>query len=96
VIYFEWDEAKAARNLRVHGISFITATAVFEDPYCITEEDSVVDGELRLRTTGLVNGTTMVIVIHLQEVNHLDTFVRIISARKATPLETTLYDQNYP
>jgi uncharacterized DUF497 family protein len=29
---FEWDPAKAKRNLRLHGVSFETAIEVFPDP----------------------------------------------------------------
>ena len=51
-MYFEWDPEKAHKNLRDHGVSFEDASTVFIDPYRITEEDSVVDGELRWRTIG--------------------------------------------
>ncbi len=30
---YEWDEAKAASNLAKHGVSFLDATEVFEDPH---------------------------------------------------------------
>jgi uncharacterized DUF497 family protein len=30
---FEWDDNKAASNLRKHGISFQTAARVFTDPF---------------------------------------------------------------
>ncbi len=36
---FEWDEEKAKTNLQKHKISFLAATAVFDDPNRI-EEDS--------------------------------------------------------
>ena len=42
---FEWDENKAERNLRIHGVDFDEASVVFEDPYRTTEEDSVVENE---------------------------------------------------
>jgi uncharacterized DUF497 family protein len=32
---FEWDSAKAERNLREHGVSFRAASTVFEDPYAV-------------------------------------------------------------
>ena len=30
-LQFEWDEAKAAGNLLKHGVSFLTAAAIFEN-----------------------------------------------------------------
>jgi uncharacterized DUF497 family protein len=32
---FEWDAAKAAANLRRHGVSFVEATEVFDDPHAL-------------------------------------------------------------
>jgi uncharacterized DUF497 family protein len=36
---FEWDSAKAARNLRKHGVSFEEAVSVFYDPLAATGHD---------------------------------------------------------
>jgi hypothetical protein len=36
---FEWDEAKAAKNARKHGISFELASSVFQDPHLVTTAD---------------------------------------------------------
>jgi uncharacterized DUF497 family protein len=36
---FEWDDAKAKRNFRDHGITFELAKAAFSDPDCIDEDD---------------------------------------------------------
>ena len=48
---FEWDEAKAATNLRKHGVSFEEAASVFSDAlaYTFTDPDHSV-GERRLLT----------------------------------------------
>jgi uncharacterized DUF497 family protein len=94
MIYFEWDPDKDARNLRDRGLGFAAVRPAFSDPYRITEEDSVVDGEQRWRTIGTARGITIVLVIHLEESFDGDTFVRIISARKATPGERNDYEQN--
>jgi uncharacterized DUF497 family protein len=32
-IRFEWNEAKAAANLKKHGVSFETAVRAFDDPF---------------------------------------------------------------
>jgi len=38
-LQFEWDPAKAAINLKAHGISFDEATTVFRDSLSITIAD---------------------------------------------------------
>lgn len=94
MIYFEWDPPKDAKNLRERGFGFAAVRPVFSDPYRITEEDSVVDGEQRWRTIGTSQGIIIVVVIHLEETFRGNTFVRIISARKATSTERSDYEQN--
>ena len=36
---FEWHDAKAAINLRVHGVSFELASTVFNDPLAVERTD---------------------------------------------------------
>lgn len=36
---FDWDAAKAARNLAKHGVDFRQASAVFTDPLALTVFD---------------------------------------------------------
>jgi uncharacterized DUF497 family protein len=36
---FDWDESKAATNLRKHGVSFDLACTVFRDPRILTVAD---------------------------------------------------------
>src|ERR1700761_4817481 len=94
MIHFEWDPVKAATNLREHGVDFEDAVYVFDDPFRMSEEDSVLDGELRWRTIGTALGITILLVVHLEEGFGDDIFVRMISARKATPGERSDYEQN--
>lgn len=93
---FDWDEKKNEINLRKHGISFPTATLAFRDPYRLTEEDSVVDGELRWKTVGVALGIVVILVVHLEEDFGEDIYVRLISARKAEAYERIEYDANHP
>jgi uncharacterized DUF497 family protein len=93
-VYFDWDEQKLRKNLRDHGIHFEDASLVFEDPYRLTQEDLVDDGEQRWRTIGIAFGLTVLIAIHVDEDLDEDIIVRIISARRATPGESYDYDQN--
>jgi uncharacterized DUF497 family protein len=94
MIYFEWDDWKAAENLREHGIDFSDARAVFYDPYRITQEDSVVDGEQRWRTIGTALGITVLLVVHLEEDFQGDMYVRMISVRSAVSWERSEYEQD--
>ena len=36
---FEWDQRKAVRNLRKHGVSFDEAVTVFADPFELMVDD---------------------------------------------------------
>jgi hypothetical protein len=39
VILFEWDDRKAARNIRDHGVSFDEAETVFDDEHALLIDD---------------------------------------------------------
>jgi len=95
MICFEWDDEKAARNLRIHGIDFRDASLVFDDPFRITDSDSVVEVEERWRTTGVATGIVVLLAVHLEQDFGGDLFVRIISARRATPNERQEYDNDH-
>jgi uncharacterized DUF497 family protein len=84
---FEWDDAKAAANLRKHKISFRAASRVFDDPFALIEQDLEEDhGEDRFRATGLVAGL-LITVAYTERGDRL----RIISARKANNDEQRAY-----
>jgi uncharacterized DUF497 family protein len=92
-VRFEWDDRKSASNLKKHGVRFETAARVFTDPWFLMEEDQVVDGEMRWRTLGEVDGETLLLVVHLLGVDEDDEeTVRIISAREAAPKERRHYE----
>jgi len=50
MIRFEWDPDKAASNLRKHRVSFELAMRVFSDPFALSEQDRIEDGERRWQT----------------------------------------------
>lgn len=95
MLYFDWDPPKAEENVRKHRISFDAASTALEDPFALEEVDSIVDGELRLRTIGLAAGELLVLVTHTNTYlnEEMDELARIISARKASPGERTTYEQ---
>ena len=90
---FEWDEEKARSNLAKHGVSFRTATEVFDDPDALSAPDRVVDRELRWRTVGRVGPIAILFVAHTYVDSYGDTVVRIISARKAKKHERRAYER---
>lgn len=89
---FEWDERKNESNIRKHGISFKTATFVFDDPDFVMEPEREVDGELRWQTTGMVGEVLLLLVAHTYEDEVGDELVRIISARRADAHERRRYE----
>jgi uncharacterized DUF497 family protein len=92
-VRFEWDDQKNASNLKKHGVRFETAARVFIDPWFVMEEDREVEGEMRWRTIGKVDGEMLLLVIHLlAEDGEGDELVRIISAREAAPKERRRYE----
>lgn len=85
---FEWDEVKAEANLIKHRISFVAATAVFDDPNRIDEDSTKPEyGEVRTKTIGLIEGELIIVVIHTDR----EQKRRIISARRATKNERERY-----
>ncbi len=51
----EWDEGKSRRNTMKHRVSFETARLVFDDPYVLSIQDRVVEGEERWQSVGMVS-----------------------------------------
>jgi len=94
MVWFEWDEAKAKRNERKHGVRFDDAMLVFADPFALVEQDRIEGDELRWQTLGLVGGVALLLVAHTVHGENQDEIIRIISARKATRKERQRYDEN--
>jgi uncharacterized DUF497 family protein len=92
-IRFEWDPAKAAANVRKHGVTFETAARVFDDPLQLTEQDRIENGEWRWQTVGSVGGVPLLLVAHSWRDEEGLEIVRIISARRARPAERKRYEQ---
>ena len=87
---FEWDENKAAANLRKHGVSFAEASTAFADDLSLTGNDpDHSHGEHRLITFGVSSAGRLLVISHMERAGH----IRIISARPATRAERKLYEQ---
>jgi uncharacterized protein len=88
---FVWDEAKNQSNQKKHGISFEEATQAFNDPFRVTYDERIEDGEVRWQTFGMVRGVMLLMVAHTL-VDDWESVVRIISARQATRKERNRYE----
>jgi len=94
-IRFEWDATKSASNLVKHRVSFETAARSFADPFLLTEQNRIENGEHRWQTIGMVDGHLLLLVAHSVGEDDNDTeVIRIISARKAEPKERKRYEQD--
>ena len=91
-VRFEWDENKNRTNIVKHRVGFDEASKVFGDPHVIISEDATVEGEERLHAIGYVE--RVLLVVHTFRDQGLGAIIRIISARKATPAERKLYEEN--
>lgn len=89
-MHFEWDEHKAASNLRKHGVSFDEAGSVFLDPLAVSGPDpdhSI--GESRVVTFGLSSLGRLLAVSH----TYRPGAIRIIGARRVDRSERKLYEE---
>ena len=88
---FEWDENKAATNQSKHGIRFIVAATVFDDPYALiaSDEKHSTVGEKREWIIGMSEEGVLVVVFTKR---FLGRIFRIISARKANKKEKKAYE----
>lgn len=86
---FDWDDVKAAKNLKKHGVSFEEAESVFGDPLArIFEDDLHSFDEKRHAIFGHSDQKRLLLVSYAER---NDDTIRIISARLATPKESRLY-----
>jgi uncharacterized DUF497 family protein len=86
-VEFEWDEAKNAANLAKHGVAFEDAVAIFGGFVTLTPDLRQDYGEPRFIATGLLDGATVLVVVHTPR----GDAIRIISARFANRREREAY-----
>ena len=92
MIKFDWDPAKAASNLRKHGVSFEEAQSVFYDEFAVQFYDEPHSSdEERFLMLGMSSGAHLLLVCHCER--DVGDIIRIISARKATKQESSFYSQ---
>jgi uncharacterized protein len=87
MLVFEWDEAKARRNLAKHGVAFAFAAKAFSDSLAVEGiDDSMTYGEHRFWMIGFAD-TMLLTVVYTEQPGR----IRLISARQATRGEHEQY-----
>jgi uncharacterized DUF497 family protein len=84
----QYDPAKAASNVRAHGVSFADAEGVLLDPLAVTIEDPGAIGERRYVSVGLGSAGDVLVVVYTERNGEY----RLISARRATRKERKSYE----
>ncbi len=89
-IEFTWDNKKNEINKKKHKISFEEAKTVFYDTEALIIDDPEhSEQEDRFIILGLSKKANLLVVCHCYR--EADSFIRIISARKATATEEKYY-----
>lgn len=86
--YFEWDDAKALLNLKQHGVSFVEAVTVFDDPFFATyysEEHYSKRNDMSFSVCRIQNRLLVVVFTERRR-------IQIISARELTARERRNYE----
>ena len=90
-LQFTWDPAKAAGNVRKHGVSFGEASTVFRNPLAkMLPDPTHSDQEQRSLMFGHSKGGRLLMVTFTET----DDRVRIISARDASARERREYEEH--
>ncbi len=88
---FEWNAAKAAANLKKHGVSFAEGATAFGDEHAYIQDDELhSDEEPRQSLLGYSERNRLVVVSFTPRT---DNRIRIISVRKATRTERAWYEE---
>lgn len=89
---FEYDPEKAAANPINHdGVTFEEAKLVLFDPYALTQEDDVAQGEQRFVSLGMGGKGRILLTVWTLRSER----IRIISAWKANQLQRRCYEQQF-
>jgi len=87
MIIFEYDDNKSQSNLVKHGIDFVEAQKLWEDPDFL-EIPTRIQDELRFLVIAKINGKHWSGVITYRNQN-----IRLISVRRSRTQEVNLYER---
>ena len=89
---FDWDVGKNLSNIEKHGIPFKEAATVFRDENAVLlDDDEHSYDEDRFNIIGVSGNLKLLMVCHCYREHDDDSVIRIISARKASDTECSLY-----
>jgi len=89
-IRFQWDPQKAARNATKHGVTFLEAATVFQDPLgFIFDDEEHSDEEHREIIIGHSKRSRLLVVSFTER----DNVIRVISPRRADREEREDYEK---
>lgn len=86
MVTFEFSETKSQANLSKHGIDFIDAQLLWNDPWLL-EIQATTEDEPRYLVIGLINGKHWSAVVTYRGAN-----IRLISVRRSRTEEVALYE----
>lgn len=85
---FEWDKKKSDANLSKHGMSFLEAKALWDDPFSVEFPAKNLD-EPRFLLIGKIKG------IHWSAIyTYRKKAIRIISVRRSRKREIEIYEKS--
>lgn len=88
---FEWDARKRDSNVKKHGLDFVDAVTIFEDPKCAHRIDNRNHYlEIRYQSIGKLRGEDLIVIVVW---TYREQNKRIISARIAHLKERILYNE---
>ena len=95
-VQFDWSVAKAAINLRKHGVSFDLASSVFSDPRILTVPDTEhSESEERWFPVGMASNGALLSIAYLWTESEPSLIkIRLINARRAAAREIRYYREN--
>ena len=85
---YEWDPAKAAANLRKHGVRCADAALSLEDPLGLTVPDPDATGEARYICLGADPAGRILVTVFTSR----GRVTRLISSRRAGRVERRTYE----
>ncbi|WP_394197237.1 BrnT family toxin [Litoreibacter albidus] len=88
---FEWDENKRKHNHAKHGVDFLDAALIFENPILIRKDTRQDYGETRLISLGMVGETVYAVTYTMR-----GETIRIISAWQGGRKEYEQYKNRIP
>lgn len=89
-VEYEWDPAKAAANLKKHGVRFADAVLALEDPAALTLPDPDSVDESRFVCLGMDPAGRILVTVFA----YRGKKIRIISSRKSSRAERRNYESS--